>query len=175
MLNEWSRRGWITAGGFFAAIPVMLGFTRSALLLRQTAGKTAPAAPGKALAFVRTFNTMQVVLYAEHHRFGTSDELVERLIESYTDSKKDPRDMEWTKFLQFKEEVLPGWKLDFAVNTSAPGTETPTSGYRIILTGPEFAIVSDEEAIIYTTHELDQLPKAADLPAARLAPGAASI
>ena len=80
------------------------------------------------------------------------------------------------------DEVFPGWTLDFAI---IPGesrlmsaeqedgnTKPLTEGYRLILTGEQYTLITDEAAVIYQAKTPEKVPAATSLPSAADFPSA---
>ena len=169
MLKQWSRR-------VFLGSAVLL-FFMGKVALAQLVGP--PVSVEQALAFIRTFNTFQAVLYPRNGRCATQDEAFAEIIKH----KEHVKPGTWmSRFTPMVDEVFPGWKLDFAI---IPGesrlmsaeqedgsTKPLTEGYRLILTGEQYTLITDEGVVIYKAKTPEKVPAATSLPSAADFPGA---
>lgn len=175
MLNEWSRRGFF---GSVAVLPFM-GKTTSITRLWDIVGAPPPVRVEEAATFIRQFNTVQAVLYQQNGKSATRDEVFCELIKHREHVR--PGNL-WSRFTPMADEILPGWTLDFAV---VPGesqlmsaeqedgsTKPLADGYRLILKGEQYTLITDEGVVIYKANTPEALPTAPSLSSAAEFPGA---
>jgi len=118
----------------------------------------------QALGFVRTLNTIQVVIATNTKSYGSQADMLtgQRGLGPFLKARSaEESTLEWVKHVNFSSsEVLPGWTLDFAL---------VGKGYRLILTGKDDVLITDETGVIYRAVAA---PKAAQLKSAKDFPGA---
>jgi hypothetical protein len=121
----------------------------------------------QALGLVRTLNTIQAVIGMNTKSYGSQAAMLTGpcgLGPSLKARSADIGTLEWEKHLNLSSnEVLPGWTLDFAL---------VGKGYRLILTGKDDVLITDETGVIYRAVTVPLAPKAAQLKSAKDFPGA---
>jgi hypothetical protein len=171
MRKQWPRRV------FFGS--AVLLFFMGKIALAQLVGAPPPVSVEQALGFIRTFNTLQVVLYQQNGKCATQDEAFAEIIKH----KEHVKPGTWmTRFTPMVDEVFPGWTLDFAIipgesrlmsAEQEDGSQKPLAdGYRLILKGEQYTLITDEGAVIYQAKTPEKLPAATSLPSAAEFPGA---
>ena len=171
MLKQWSRR-------VFLGSAVVL-FFMGKIALAQLAGAPPPVSVEQVLAFIRTFNTVQVVLYQQNGRSATQVEVFAEIIKHNEHAKPGT----WmSRFTPMADEVFPGWTLDFAIipgesrlmsARQEDGSQKPLAdGYRLILKGEQYTLITDEGVVIYKAKTPEKVPVATSLPSAADFPGA---
>lgn len=121
----------------------------------------------QALGLVRTLNTIQVVIATNTKSYGSKADMLTGqrglapLLEAHSADKSTH---EWEQHVNFaSSQILPGWTLDFAL---------VGNGYRLILTGKDDVLITDETGVIYRAATVQFAPKAAQLKSAKDFPGA---
>jgi hypothetical protein len=121
----------------------------------------------QALGLVRQLNTIQAVIAINTKSYGSQADMLtgERGLRPFLKTHSaDESTLEWTKHVNFSSsEILPGWTLDFAL---------VGKGYRLILTGQDDVLITDETGVIYRAVPVPLAPKAALLKSAKDFPGA---
>jgi len=127
----------------------------------------APLDVQQALGLVRTLNTIQVVIANKTKRYGSQADMLtgQRGLAPFLEAHSaDKSTLEWEQHVNFaSSHVLPGWTLDFAL---------VGKGYRLILTGKDDVLITDETGVIYRAATVQLAPKAAQLKSAKDFPGA---
>ncbi len=173
LLNEWSRRS-IVKTGFFACLAFLGGFKNSTLkTLWQVAGKTVPASFDQAIAFTRMFMGIEIWFYGQANRHTNSDAVITTMIahrEHFKGLSEEGK--AWMRMVKLQEEVLPGWKIDFAL---AKPIGPYTDGYRMVLssTDGKLSILTDDDGVIYVTTQ--KPPRAELITGVRYVPGAQEL
>jgi len=174
MLNQLSRRG------FFGGAALLFFYTKNAIAtgLWQLVGAAPPIGVKEALGFIRQFNTTQLVLYYKNDRHATQDEAFQEMIKHKEHFKPGTLAYAWmSRFNPFSNEVLPGWTLDFSiVHDGYPrhinAQDVVNDGYRFILRGERYTLITDETAVIYQVKTPATGPPASGLAGADTFPGA---
>jgi hypothetical protein len=119
------------------------------------------------LGLVRTLNTIQVTIAMNTKAYGSQADMLTGpcgLGPFLKARSADIGTFEWEKDLNLSSnEVLPGWTLDFAL---------VGKGYRLILTGKDDVLITDEIGVIYRAVTMPLAPRAAQLKSAKDFPGA---
>lgn len=173
-LNEWGRRGFLKTGTL-----ALLGLKNSTLRLAwQAVGKELPVGVPEAIAFIRQFNTVQAAFQLGNQRHATLEEVWARFIHHKAHFKPGTLGYAWaSRYNPFSQEVLPGWFLDFVIITQGYPKEPLDqeklyTGFRLVLRGERYCLISDETTIIYQAYTPHVVPAAASLPDAKSFPGA---
>jgi hypothetical protein len=149
--------------------PFLLAFATLAFLFVPCTGAQvqSPLDVHQALGFVRQMNTIQVVIFSNKKSFGSETQMLIELVALLREHVDEESGPGWTNHVNFaSREILPGWKLDFAL---------VEKGYRLILTGKDDIVITDETAVIYHAPAVYSAPKAAELKGAKEFPGAGPI
>ena len=174
-----NRRGWI--GG--TAATLYLAKNAPLTKMWEVAGAEVEVSVHAARAFVGQFTTISRWYLREYGHHGELADVMTTLVAHMREQFKDnPDDMfEWFKALRpANQEPLAGWTIDYAIikmGYPRPGElvkgkwEYP-DGYRLILRGREYTIISDENAGIYFARTTSHAPAAKDLTWAPDYPGA---
>jgi len=118
----------------------------------------------QALGLVGTLNEIQLVIATNTKSYGSQTDMLigERGLKSHLGAYSSM--FEWAKQVNLSSsEILPGWTLDFAL---------VGKGYRLILTGKDDTLVTDETGVIYRAATAQRAPTAAQLKGAKDFPGA---
>jgi hypothetical protein len=175
-----NRRGWI--GGTAAT----LYLAKNALLTKmwEVAGAEVEVSVHAARAFIGQFTTISRWYLLEYGHHGELADVMTTLVTHVREHFKDnPDDMfEWLKALRpASKEPLAGWTIDYAIIKKGYPREGPElvkgkmeypDGYRLILPGREYTIISDENAGISFARTTSHAPAAKDLTWAPDYPGA---
>lgn len=146
------------------AIIVVLTVLIAGCLVRSSVGQgsasqSSVADTGSALNLVRTLNTVQATFLLETHSYASREAML-----GEKGLKQQAPKSDWARQINYSsDEILPGWKIDFAL---AP------NGYRLVLVGPKDIFISDESAVIYRAILGQSRPSASTLKSARSFPGA---
>jgi hypothetical protein len=149
------------------------GFLRSATCavvgLWQIAGTVPTVDVYAAAAFLRQFNTAQVVAKTGTDKFLPLSEALAQIVAHKNDpqfAKPGTPGNAWMANLRpLSEEILPGWHIDYVL---------VPDGYRLILRGDKYTLITDETVILYQAMTRPGTPAAKDLSAAKNFPGARS-
>ena len=121
----------------------------------------------QALGLVRSLNTIQATIGMNSKAYGSQAAMLTGpcglgpFLKAHSANENT---LEWEKHLNLSSnEVLPGWTLDFAL---------VGKGYRLILTGKDDVLITDETGVIYRAVTAPLAPKAAQLKSAKDFPGA---
>jgi len=121
----------------------------------------------QALGLVRQLNTIQAVIAINTKSYGSQADMLtgpRGLGPFLTARSADMSTLEWAKHVNLSSsEVLPRWTLDFAL---------AGKGYRLILTGKDDVLITDETGVIYRAVPVQSAPRAAQLKSAKDFPGA---
>jgi len=146
--------------------PIVVAFTLlfagclvGRIVASQEPAKESAANTGSALSLVRTLNTVQATFFLDAHSYVSREVML-----GDKGLKQQAPKSDWARQLNFSsDEILPGWRLDFAL---AP------NGYRLVLVGPKDVFITDESAAIYRATLGQTRPAASALKSARSFPGA---
>jgi hypothetical protein len=121
----------------------------------------------QALGLVRSLNTTQATIAMNTKAYGSQADMLTGpcglgpFLKAHSAGRST---LEWEKHLNLSSnEVLPGWTLDFAL---------VGKGYRLILTGKDDVLITDETGVIYRAATVPLAPTAAQLKSANDFPGA---
>lgn len=138
---------------------VAAGFLTEGLAGQKSVNQPNVADTGSVLNLVRTLNTVQATFFLDTHSYAPREAML-----GEKGLKQQAPKSDWAKQINYSsDEILPGWRLDFAL---AP------DGYRLVLIGPKDVFISDESAVIYRAALGQTRPGASTLKSARSFPGA---
>lgn len=173
------RRGFLKSAlfaGAFAVTTRLLNVRNSTVQASgQLAGKDNPISVEEAVAFVRQFNTYQAVHYGEH---GKHADLLSALVAVREKDEHIRKRTKWGGQLNpYSAAVFPGWTLDYATTGESKLAKDEegkplATGYRLVLRGPEYTVISDETVVIYKAKTPPLAPAASDLRSAESFPEA---
>src|SRR5436309_1890965 len=159
--DRWERRGFLRTGAL-----AFLNLKNVTLRLAwQAAGKQLPVDIEEVFSFTRQANTFAIAWYVEHGRHATRDEVFGKMVEHREHFKPGS----WMSHLNpFSDEIFTGWFLDYAnVTRGYPrrinDADEVNDGYRLIVRGESYCIITDESGVIYQAHTPKQVPTAATL------------
>jgi hypothetical protein len=137
-----------------------------------------------ATGFIRAVNQVQVVSFYDQGRHATREEFLgaNGVLAHREHFKPGELGYAWMSNLNvFSDEVLPRWKMDFALTNESTtldtgeGRVTLNTGYRLILVGEDEVIITDHRGVIYLADKTSYLPSAKELPSAKDYPGALGL
>jgi hypothetical protein len=128
--------------------------------------------------FIRTALTIQRVHYQKNGHHMDKDSMLNEVAKNSHFDPDDPA-YAWASVLRpgAKEEILPGWKLDFALIADgyprAIAGEMNNDGFRMILKSDDITLITDEGVLaIYEAPTRESNPPARLLDRAEVYPGA---
>jgi len=171
-LQNVSRRGFFIAGG------VTLSLIAQGTVLQgasEAVGTAEAVAEGDIGAFVRTFNTLAVTLFANanHNKNwenvkGFFPNKREMLVEMVNQLLQNEAELDWAqRFTPAGKEVFTGWTLDY--DASREGH------FVVIVRGPKSTYISDDSGVHYHALTPPAGPSAKDLVRADQYPGAVGV